>query len=154
MLATTIKSLEPELNNLLAFGTDDEAALVEGFNQHFEKATHLRCEIHLRKNIETKLSPLGINGQIKATFIWDIFGRKIEGGGEKGVSDASDAAEFSVMLDNILEKWTNIHQNGNEFHSWFKDVKSNAFIEGVIRSVRQRAGLGCPPEKLTTNRSE
>lgn len=61
MFAATIKSLEPELNNLLAFGTDDETALVEGFNQHFERATHLRCEIHLRKNIETKLSSLGIN---------------------------------------------------------------------------------------------
>lgn len=104
------------------------------------------CDVRsiLEKNIETKLSSLGINGQIKATFIWDIFGRKIEGGHEKGLSDASDAAEFSVMLDNLLDKWTNIHQNGNEFHSWFKDVNSNAFVESIICSVQQRAGLGCP----------
>ena len=45
----TIKSLDPKLTNILAFGTDDETALVEGFNQHFERATHVLCEIHLKK---------------------------------------------------------------------------------------------------------
>ena len=51
----TLKSLEPELKNLMAFGTDDEKALVVGFNETFERATRLLCEIHLRKNIDTKL---------------------------------------------------------------------------------------------------
>ena len=39
----------------MAFGTDDEKALVVGFNETFERATRLLCEIHLRKNIDTKL---------------------------------------------------------------------------------------------------
>ena len=34
MFAATIKSLDPKLTNILAFKTDDETALVEGFNPH------------------------------------------------------------------------------------------------------------------------
>ena len=32
--------------------------------------------------------------------------------------------------------------------------KHEEFIRSVISPVRQRAGLGCPPDKFTTNRSE
>ena len=32
--------------------------------------------------------------------------------------------------------------------------KTEGFIRSVISPVRQRAGLGCPPDKFTTNRSE
>ena len=38
----------------MAFGTDNEKALVGGFTETFERGTHLLCEIHLRKNIDTK----------------------------------------------------------------------------------------------------
>jgi hypothetical protein len=154
MFAATIKSLEPDLTNLLAFGTDDETALVEGFNQHFERATHVLCEIHLKKNIETKLSSMNITGETKKSFISDIFGRNVEGAFESGLSDAKDPEEFTVMLDSVLEKWSVLHPKGEQFHSWFKKNKAKEFAESVISSVRQRAGLGCPPEKFTTNRSE
>ena len=154
MFAATIKSLDPRLTNILAFGTDDETALVEGFNQHFERATHVLCEIHLKKNIETKLVSMGITGEVKKTIVSDIFGRKVEGAFESGLSDAKDSEEFTVMLDSVLEKWSILHPNAEHFHSWFKSNKAKQFSESVISSVRQRAGLGCPPEKFTTNRSE
>lgn len=38
-----------KLKNLMAFRTDDEKALSGGSNKNFERATHLLCEIHLRK---------------------------------------------------------------------------------------------------------
>jgi hypothetical protein len=154
MFAGTIKSLEPDLTNLLAFGTDDETALVEGFNQHFERATHLLCEIHLKKNIETKLTSMNITGETKQSIISDIFGRKVQDAFESGMSDAKDPEEFFVMLDSALAKWADLHPNGEEFHAWFKTNKAKEFAESVVSSVRQRAGLGCPPEKFTTNRSE
>lgn len=47
-----------------------------------------------------------------------------------------------------------LHQNGKVFHSWFGLKKKEDFICSVISPVRQRAGLGCPPEKFTTNWSE
>ncbi len=154
MFVGTIKSLEPDLTNLLAFGTDDETALVEGFNQHFERATHLLCEIHLKKNIETKLTSMNITGETKQSIISDIFGRKVQDAFESGMSDAKDPEEFFVMLDSALVKWADLHPNGEEFHGWFKTNKAKAFAESVVSSVRQRAGLGCPPEKFTTNSSE
>lgn len=47
----TLKSLEPELNIIVAFGTDDEKPLVRGFNETFARGAHLLSEIHLREKI-------------------------------------------------------------------------------------------------------
>ena len=58
------------------------------------------------------------------------------------------------VLESLEEKWSSLHQNGKAFHSWFGLNKKKDFIRSVITAVRQRAGLGCPPEKFTTNRSE
>ena len=41
------------------------------------------------------------------------------------------------------------HKNGKTFYKWFQNNKSETFAP-----VRQRTGLGCPPAKFTTNRSE
>jgi hypothetical protein len=50
-----LKALEPGLNKLLAFGTDDKLALIKGFNNNFERAAHLLCEIRLKKNMSLLL---------------------------------------------------------------------------------------------------
>ena len=73
---------------------------------------------------------------------------------ESGMSDAGSAEEFIGMLKSLEEKWSSLHQNGKAFHSWFGLNKKEDFIRSVISPVCQRAGLGCPPEKFTTNRSE
>ena len=144
----------PELKNLMAFGTDDEKALAGGFNENFERATHLLCEIHLRKNIEGKLVSMDIKGEDKRSIMDDIFGRKVGNVFESGLSDAEGQAKFIGLLGSLEDKWTAAHANGKAFHSWFSEKKSEDFIRSVIRPVRQRAGLGCPPAKFTTNRSE
>ena len=59
LLGGILKSLEPELKNLMAFGTDDEKALVGGFNETFERATRLLCEIHPRKKYGHKACVYG-----------------------------------------------------------------------------------------------
>ena len=41
------------------------------------------------------------------------------------------------------------NKNGKTFYKWFQNNKSETFAP-----VRQRTGLGCPPAKFTTNRSE
>ena len=55
IFASTLKTIETDLRDVLAFGTDDELALVNGFKNNFESSMHLLCELHLKKNIETKL---------------------------------------------------------------------------------------------------
>ena len=47
-----------------------------------------------------------------------------------------------------------MHNRCEEFNDWFNDNKTDAFVNSVISPVRKLAGLGCPPEKFTTNRSE
>ena len=58
------------------------------------------------------------------------------------------------MLHSVLEKWAILHPNAEQFHLWFKNNKAKQFSESVISCVRQRIGLGCSPEKITTNCSE
>ena len=102
----TLKSLEPELKNLMAFGTDDEKALVGGFNATFERATRLLCEIHLRKNIDTKLVSMDIKGESKQSIMDDIFGRKIGSVFESGLLDTGSAEEFTGLLESPEKKWS------------------------------------------------
>ena len=61
---------------------------------------------------------------------------------------------FVKQLGQLEEPWSVLHQNGRNFFKWFHNHKSADFVNCVISPVRQRAGLGCPPEKFTTNRSE
>ena len=149
----TLKSLEPELKNLMAFGTDDEKALVGGFNETFERATCLPYEIHLCKNIDTKLLSMDIKGESKQSVMDDIFGRKIGSVFESRLSDAGSAENFFGLFESLEEKWSSLHSNGSlPLLVWLE--KHEEFIRSVISPIRQRAGLGFPPDKFTTNRSE
>ena len=149
----TLKSLEPELKNLKAFGTDDEKALVGGFNETFERATCLLYEIHLCKNIDTKLLSMDIKGESKQSVMDDIFGRMIGSVFESRLSDAGSAENFFGLFESLEEKWSSLHSNGSlPLLVWLE--KHEEFIRSVISPIRQRAGLGFPPDKFTTNRSE
>ena len=150
----TLRSLNPGLGKVLAFGTDGEKALVTAFRNNFERATNLLCDLHLKANVESKLQEFGISGKVKETIVADIFGR--QGGTvlETGLADASSRDMFVKQLGQLEEPWSALHQNGRNFFKWFHNHKSVDFVNCVISPVRQRAGLGCPPEKFTTNRSE
>ena len=154
IFASTLKTIETDLRDVLAFGTDDELALVNGFKNNFERSVHLLCELHLKKNIETKLKDLGIAGEVKCEFMADIFGQTIGTVHESGLVSAPDEQQFVNMLDNVKERWSNKHDNGAAFYDWFCTRKAKEFLDSAIQSVRQRAGLGCPPERFTTNKSE
>ena len=69
----TLRNLEPELRDILAFGTDDEEALHEGFKINFDRSMSLLCGIHLRKTIEKKLLELGITAKKKTDIVADSF---------------------------------------------------------------------------------
>ena len=149
----TLKSLEPELKNLMAFGTDDEKALVGGFNETFERATCLPYEIHLCKNIDTKLLSMDIKGESKQSVMDDILGRKIGSVFESRLPDAGSAETFFGLFESLEEKWSSLHSNGSlPLLVWLE--KHEEFIRSFISPIRQRAGLGFPPDKFTTNRSE
>ena len=72
-LASSVKRFNPNTVSLQAFGTDGERALSNAFNEEFPVADHHRCFIHLRKNIEMKLSSIGINGCYQNEFLDNIW---------------------------------------------------------------------------------
>ena len=150
----SLKSLEPELANLMAFGTDNKKALENAFNNNFERAIHLLCELHLKKTVEKKLLELGVTGMLKQDFLADVFGRRNGDVFESGLPDARSKEEFDSFMRSLKGKWQNAHVSGNGFYRWFLQNKAEEFIKCVIRPVRERAGLGSPPERFTTNRSE
>ncbi len=150
----TIKTLQPGLGNVLAFGTDGEKTLVTAFRNNFERAKNLLCDLHLKANVESKLQEFGISGKEKETIVADIFGRRRGSVFEAGLADVSSSEQFVQQLGQLEETWSGLHKNGQNFFSWFRHHKSDDFVNCVISPVRQRAGLGCPPERFTTNRSE
>ena len=152
--SATLRTLEPELRDVMAFGTDDEEVLIQGFRNNFDRSVHLLCELHVKKNVEKKLQDMGIVGEAKANIVDDIFGRTTGTVKESGLTDAQDEGKFQNMLHNLNEKWSMLHKSVAEFHTWFKDKKGKEFAMSVISPVRERAGLGCPPERFTTNRSD
>ena len=93
----------------MAFGTDDEKALENGFNNNFERATHLSCEIHL-KNLEKKLIELGITGHVKDNVIFDVFGRQNGDVFESGLADAANKEEFENLLKCLKQRWSDAQQ--------------------------------------------
>ena len=45
----TLRNLQPQLRDVLAFGSDNEEALVAGFKNNFDRSINLLCELHLKK---------------------------------------------------------------------------------------------------------
>ena len=149
-----LKTLKPDLKDLLAYGTDDEEALSGAFAENFERTTHLLCSIHLRKNVENRLIELGIKGKEKDDVLADIFGRQVGEVYEHGLCDAKSPENFRCQMEHLKEKWLKIEKKGKQFYQWFVKNKEEKFLNHVIAPVRQRGGLGCLPSKFTTNRSE
>ena len=71
-----------------------------------------------------------------------------------GLSDASNLSDFVQQMTLLKQKWSGAHEKGAEFCEWFLKNKAKEFVESVVRPARERAGLGCPPERFTTNKSE
>lgn len=124
----TLKSLNPGLGKVLAFGTDGEKALVTAFRNNFERATNLLCDLHLKANVESKLQEFGISGKVKETIVADIFGKQRGTVFEAGLADASSRDMFVKQLGQLEEPWSALHQTGRNFFKWFHNHKSTDFV--------------------------
>ena len=116
----TLKSLNPGLGKVLAFGTDGEKALVTAFRNNFERATNLLCDLHLKANVESKLQEFGISGKVKETIVADIFGRQRGTVFEAGLADASSRD----ILSNSSASW----RNHGQHYTKMGGISSNGFI--------------------------
>ena len=73
--ASSLLGLKPSLSNLRSFGTDGEKALFNAFQTVFSKATHLRCFLHFRGNLDSKLKEYNIPKSLRIEFLRDVFGK-------------------------------------------------------------------------------
>ena len=101
-LASSLIGLNKDLKQVLAFGTDGDKALVEALSHNFPFATQLRCFIHFKRNVETKLRELGLPSHVLQEFVADIFGKRI---GNTHQNDCQSLEEFDESLTRLKSLW-------------------------------------------------
>ena len=143
-----------ETSGVLAFGTDGEENLYKAMSQVFEDATHLRYDIHLRDNVKRKLNEFGITGSVASEIVCDIFGKVLDEVVEGGLVDCPSSREFDIALNNVTNKWKDLHPNGDKFTRYFIKEKAEIIRESATADIRSMCGLGFPPKVYTQNASE
>ena len=158
--ASGLSRLQPSLKMLKAFGTDGEQALYSAFHSVFPDADHLRCTVHMKRNIKEKLKSMAIPSNVSKEFVREIFGY-VEGTTMHcGLIDASSNEEFDTVLDSMQENWNEREvpytprASSPQFHSWFLNEKAEDFKECMLPDIRRRNGLGNPPAFYCTNDNE
>ena len=155
--ASTLIGLRPELQGLRAFGTDGEKALVDAFSHEFRYAIHLTCFIHFRQNIKRKLQELQYPDSAIKEVLGDIFGCTQGDTFSEGLVDSNSDEEFDKKLCLLKQRWQQLeaaHSIESSVYDWFLQYKALIMKTTMIKSIREEAGLGLPPEPFTTNASE
>ena len=106
-VANTLVCFNKQLQHIKVFGTDGDQALIETFSHYFSEAKQLRCFIHLKQNIASKLKDTGMPPSVCQDFLSDIFGKKSSAVIEEGLVDYSSVSEFDAHLQNCKEVWLN-----------------------------------------------
>ena len=109
------------LSNVRCFSTDGETALCEAFKHTCPASIHLICCIHVRPNITSKLTDLGIKECYRRVIIEDIFGKKEGTRMHEGLIDAANSKEYENGLKILQKKWKNMMPGDSiqSFDEWF-----------------------------------
>eukprot|EP00112_Aurelia_sp_Birch-Aquarium-sp1_P022696 Seg6496.2 transcript_id=Seg6496.2/GoldUCD/mRNA.D3Y31 product="hypothetical protein" protein_id=Seg6496.2/GoldUCD/D3Y31 len=83
-LPSNIVRFRRELANIRCFGTGGEVKVSHALKSVFTGGYHLMCDIHMRDNVDSKLSDLRVKGATKKEILNAVFGfsdweRKIKG---------------------------------------------------------------------------
>ena len=141
-LATPFKTHCKNFETLTAFGTDGEINLANAFVCELPHAIHLRCKIHLSENIERKLVKLLFGKDGRQNLLGTIFGRRNGNSRMKALVGANSVEEFDEMLEAPVLFMV---------RTPYSDM---VMKDNMITPVREKAGLGCPPEFYTQNTPE
>ena len=156
--ASSLIGLRPDLRAVHAFGTDGEKALADAFGHEFRYATHLSCFIHFRRNLKQELRDRKFSAAATKSVLDDIFGVQHGDVFAEGLVDSSSEEDFDKKLESLKKKWESLEMDDpmitSGFHGWFQTFKAETVRTTMLKSVREEAGLGCPPDQFTTNSSE
>ncbi len=128
-------------NGILVYGTDGEENMAKAFSDAYPDAKHLLCDIHMRDNVNRKLNQLGITGEVASDIVFDIFGKKVDGGIDGGLVDCTSTEEFESALKEITKKWITIHGKGADFVECFLKEKASVIRESARADVRSVGGI-------------
>ena len=152
-LPSTMIRYDPDLQGILAFGTDGELALSKAFESAFPFAVHLLCDMHMEDTIISKLKDLGIRGLEAKQYMADIFGDKSDPSSQSLVSSNS-SEHFRDRLLCLKDVWISRHKEGEKFYKYFAQKKADQFANCMTAEVRSLSGLGYPPDIYTQNANE
>ena len=150
--ASSLVGLKPSLCNLRAFGTDGEKAISNAMHVVFDEAVHLRCFLHFKGNLDSKLREYKVPKNERIEFLRDVFGNPEEL--EKGIVDADTEEEFEALIISLKEIWERRERQYNnppQFHSWFVRYCKDEVKNTMLKPKRIHCGLGNPPEPFYTN---
>ena len=154
---STLVGCRPKMRHLHAFGTDGEKALVQACHSQFPNAIHLRCWLHFKDNLSSKLErDLRLPRNVTQEFIADIMGNVSTL--EHGLVDAEDDEVFNAQLQSLEKVWNKREQACTKddpvFYDWFLEYCKDVMKDSMLLSVRKSAGLGNPPAPYYTNAVE
>lgn len=115
----------PDLEGVLACGTDGEKALIDGLKRNFRFALLLRCFIHFKDNVKRELERRGISPGAKKIFLNEIFGKQEEQIKYTGLVDCDSEEEFQTKLESLEERWNAREAEcggstrASTFYEWF-----------------------------------
>ena len=147
-LASSLVSIEEDLSNVLAIGSDRDAALRKGMRPFFPLATWLSCKKHVEGDVTRKLVDLRIGELERKEFLLDIFGSDVRK--EMGLVDSSSPEEFDSRLDSLYPVWVQREMDSRgvsreattEFYSYFLTYIATDMKTTMIKPVREKVGLG------------
>ena len=145
--ASSLVSLDDELTNILAIGSDRDIALRKGFSSFFPISKQLCCKGHLERDIRRKMRDLGIGLLHEKLFLEDIFGS--EARKELGLVDAASCDEFDAVLESFYPVWTQHElearqlssEDSTQFYSYFLNYIAEDMKSMMIASVRKKTGF-------------
>eukprot|EP00794_Sanderia_malayensis_P009402 gene9402-10390_t len=155
--ARSLITEKPELEGLLACGTDGELALIDGLSRNFKFAVFLRCFIHFKDNIKRELTSRGMRSDLKQKMMDEIFGKSSGDVMYTGLVDSDTESEFDIKLESLRPSWEDRERESGKgaqkhsFFDWFKKEKVADIKKSMLKQVRIEAGLGDPPTTYTTN---
>ena len=152
-LPATMIRYDPDLQGILAFGTDGELALSKAFESAFPFAVHLLCDMHMEDTITSKMKDLGIRGLEAKQFMADIFGSK-SNPSLPSLASSNSSEHFWESLLCLKDMWINRHKEGEKFYKYFAEKKADQFGNCMTAEVRSLSGLGYPPDVYTQNANE
>lgn len=124
------------LHGLSYLGTDLEKALFQGFKSILPKLKSLLCVKHMSDRDKKKLTKINARGQRK--IIADIYGTNDGVARELGLASAEDEENFKTKLESLRDNWDDLAPS---FYDWFSRTRAKQFIESVIDSAREGAGI-------------